>query len=80
MCPVRCHGAAKLLVRNSRLVKLYTSHCKAGRPPDAVNLWIGSSASITSIHNGMVSLFFVGARIDTWGRSIRKHLYCSSGS
>lgn len=64
MYQLMLHGAAKRLVSNSQFVSvilvLYVKqsyHIATGKSPDAVNLWIGDSKSITSIHSGLSKFY-----------------------
>lgn len=52
-----------------------------GRTPDAVNIWIGGSRSVTSVHSGTVPLFrpVSDSSILPMHRPIREHLLCRPG-
>ena len=50
-----------------------------GMPPEAVNLWIGDSRSVTSIHSGKSLLNFNLGWSNVCYRSLREHLFRNQG-
>lgn len=71
-------GALKLWVRRPVWLTRIDSHSLIGASPDAVNLWIGDSRSVTSIHSGRTQMHT--CRLISWPlRPIRKRLLCNPG-
>lgn len=57
MCPAKLLGVAKLSVWTVRFHSDTIRSFFIDKPPDAVNVWIGDSRSVTSIHSGNGFIF-----------------------
>ena len=78
----RCTRRSQMVQWSARYVCLLCVHCPnvpsifPGRTPDAVNLWIGDSRSVTSIHSGIYTPNRLWHLLITrWIRSIWEYIY-----